>query len=598
MKPEHLWAGTENHNLSDIKAIMLYTYCRKYVIMFSKGSVIMLVSNKKELEKYSSDYRLWQGVPSIEVTKNGRIFIAFYSGGTKEEMGNFVVLKKSEDGVNFSQPIAAAIPDEGYRCYDQCLWIDPLGRLWFMWSKMPDHAVHAAICDDPDADELKWGEEFEVGNDIMMNRPTVLSTGEWLFPIAVWAKNVISGCIPQTKTKDRKAFVYKTVDNGKTFTKMGGASVPHRAFDEHMVLELNDGILAMYVRTSYGIGVSYSYDRGKTWTGGGDSGISGPCSRFHIRRLKSGRVLLLNHVNFTERNDYGRNNLTALLSEDDGKTWKYSLLLDGRDSVSYPDAKEADDGYIYITYDRDRGGLKNSLEEVYACEREILMAKITEDDIINGKLVSSESKLMVVADKLGKYSKENENPYKEVKKYSEKELAECLEEKTPEEIKDILFTHYRLNCECMGRMMYTQFDNLMEKLENGEGNRKNLILEIIRLIRSVVCVKKQSMPIIEKIKLVVMENLDKDMSIKELSEKVGLSNYYMAHLFKNTTGITVSEFRNAMRLTKAKEMLINSDDKIADIAYTCGFGSSSYFSKRFISSEKISPSEYRERFKK
>ncbi len=44
-----------------------------------------------------------------------------------------------------------------------------------------------------------------------------------------------------------------------------------------------------------------------------------------------------------------------MLSEDDGATWKYSLMIDERDDVSYPDAKEADDGYIYITYDRERG---------------------------------------------------------------------------------------------------------------------------------------------------------------------------------------------------------------------------------------------------
>ena len=36
-----------------------------------------------------------------------------------------------------------------------------------------------------------------------------------------------------------------------------------------------------------------------------------------------------------------------MLSEDEGKTWKYKLRLDGRNLVSYPDSKEADDGYIY-----------------------------------------------------------------------------------------------------------------------------------------------------------------------------------------------------------------------------------------------------------
>lgn len=36
-----------------------------------------------------------------------------------------------------------------------------------------------------------------------------------------------------------------------------------RAYDEHMVLEMNDGRIMMIVSTMYGLGVSYSYDRGK-----------------------------------------------------------------------------------------------------------------------------------------------------------------------------------------------------------------------------------------------------------------------------------------------------------------------------------------------
>ena len=173
-----------------------------------------------------------------------------------------------------------------------------------------------------------------------------------------------------------------------------------------MVLELNDGTLAMYVRTDYEITISHSYDRRKTWTHGIDSTLSGPCSRFFIGRLKSGRILLINHYDFK-----GRNILTALLSEDEGKTFPYKLLLDERDNVSYPDAKEATDGYIYITYDRERGCLRNCFKEVYECAREILVARITEDDILNGSVKNPGSKLKHIASKLGKYAFENDNTF-------------------------------------------------------------------------------------------------------------------------------------------------------------------------------------------
>jgi hypothetical protein len=97
-----------------------------------------------------------------------------------------------------------------------------------------------------------------------------------------------------------------------------------------------------------------------------------------------------------------------MLSEDDGESFPYKLLLDERSNVSYPDAKEADDGFIYITYDRERGGFKNNLDEVYACAREILFAKITEEDIIRGELGEG-SRLRQVVSRLGKY--EGEDPF-------------------------------------------------------------------------------------------------------------------------------------------------------------------------------------------
>lgn len=368
----------------------------------------MFITEKSELVRFGTPYRIWQGIPGIEVTEKGRIFSTFYSGGIKEEVNNFAVLLKSDDGVSFGEPIAVAF-EEGNRCYDPCLWIDPLGRLWFTWACAPRQAVYAVICNDPDAERLQWGEVFKIGEEVMMNKPTVLSTGEWLFPIAVWHHSVYTGGFTSDKdAADRKAFAYKTVDCGQSFTVLGGADIRKRSFDEHMILELSDGRLAMFVRTTYGIGVSYSYDGGKNWTKGEDTGWGGPCSRFFIRRLKSGRILLINHYNYI-----GRSHLTAMLSEDECKTWKYKLLLDERSGVSYPDAKEHDDGYIYITYDYQRGAFQDSLDKVYSKAREILFAKITENDIINGRLVDKESQLKRTVSKLGKYALENENPFDE-----------------------------------------------------------------------------------------------------------------------------------------------------------------------------------------
>lgn len=554
----------------------------------------MLITDKNEIVKFSSPYRLWHGVPGIEVTRGGRIFSTFYSGGTKESVNNFIVLTKSDDGVNFSEPIAVLFK-ENYRCYDPCIWIDPLNRLWFIWALAPEHAVYAVICDDPDAEELVWREEIMIGKDVMMNKPTVLSTGEWLFPIAVWHNNVLTvgGFNSKEGDSDRKAFAYKTIDGGKTFTKLGGSDIENRSFDEHMILELSDGRLAMYVRTTYGIGVSYSFDRGKTWTKGEDSGLGGPCSRFFISRLKSGRILLVNHYNFS-----GRSHITAMLSEDECKTWKYKLLLDERSNVSYPDAVEANDGFIYITYDRERGTAADTMDKIYSSAREILFAKITEEDIINGKLVNSESKLKCVISKLDKYINEDENPFEEINRFSDNALTKHLLDKSNDELVSFIFDHYQINCMNMHQLENAKIDALIEALGENDCDREKTIREIISLVRSVASYSADDVPVVERIKGMIQGDLTDAQSVKSIADKLGISMYYMCHLFKKTTGITIGDYKKELKITKAKSYLVNTDKKISEIAQECGFGSDSYFSKVFMASEKLSPTQYRDFAKK
>ena len=71
----------------------------------------------------------------------------------------------------------------------------------------------------------------------------------------------------------------------------------------------------------------------------------------------------------------------AMLSEDDGKTWKGGLMIDARKDVSYPDGVEAEDGVIRIIYDYQRRDA-----------REILMATFTEEDVLCGRPVSGKAR--------------------------------------------------------------------------------------------------------------------------------------------------------------------------------------------------------------
>jgi hypothetical protein len=94
--------------------------------------------------------------------------------------------------------------------------------------------------------------------------------------------------------------------------------------------------------------------------------------------------LLVNHFRFD-----GRNNLTASLSDDEGRSWYGHLLLDERSDVSYPDGIETSDGVIYVIYDRERTKAK-----------EILFGRLTEGDIEAGRPVSPECRLKQLINKV------------------------------------------------------------------------------------------------------------------------------------------------------------------------------------------------------
>lgn len=556
----------------------------------------MFITDKKALRAYYADCRLWQGIPGIAVTRGGRIFCTFFSGGIREQLGNYCLVIYSDDGgKSFSEPIVAVNLGEKSRAYDPCLWIDPDERLWFFWACAPRHAVYASVCCNPDAQKLCWSAPRIIGHDVMLNKPIVLRNGNWLLPIAVWdAETCI---VVRSEGKDRLPFAYKSDDNGITFERLGGAMAEQRRIDEHMFVEKKDGSIDMYIRVKYGIAKSTSYDGGQTWSKAEDSGLGGPNSRFHISRLRSGRLLLINHHNFTKRD-----HLTAMLSDDDGKTWKGFLLLDER-KCSYPDAQETENGDIYITYDRGRGNNLSNLEEVLEHPREILLAKIREEDILAGKLVSEGSYLKHIINKLTVYRGKDKNPYREIKLYSGNEYIRFLESlKVPQKMIEQMFDDFGYSCLSLSAAQYALVDEAVQTVLNGsKTERMNSLGEIFEILRGASLYDESDTEIkyiIEKIKEYIDGHLYETLSLDAMAEKLNISKYYMCHAFKKQQNCTIGNYHFSKRICEAERLLVNTDDSITDIVHKLGFSSSAYFTKQFKQLLGITPSAYRAQKKK
>ncbi len=549
----------------------------------------MLITKNEQLKKFAPETRLWQGIPAIEKTRGGKLFAALYSGNTKETVGNYcALLVSADDGKTWADPVAVAYIGEHGRCYDPCLWIDPNGRLWFIWAEHPARCVKAVICDNPDAEPLVWSDEFCLSGEVMLNKPIVLTSGEWLFPSAFWDGKLYGFPGQQDVFGESTvggSAVLKSTDRGKTISRIGGAIVPSRSFDEHMLLEKQDGTVHMYVRTTYGIGESVSYDRGKTWTTAFDSKLGGPCSRFHIRRLRSGSVLLINHVNFT-----GRNNLTALLSDDDGATWKWSLLLDGRNDVSYPDVTEDGDGNIYVIYDRERGCFKKSMSEALKDAREILLCKFTEDDIKAGR---GENIKRRTVSRLGEYRGEDKNPYGELALYSDEEYIKLLVNTAePQDALEKIFSRFGVSCSQMHQIDRRALDGAISELLVG-GASLALVERVVSILSANKTVSDGAGAVFGRMMDYISENLTQDFTLDDMAERLSASKFYLCHLFKEKTGTSVYRYRQELRLSKAKKLLLETEFSLGDIAEQSGFCDQSYFTKLFKLLENITPTEYR-----
>jgi len=352
--------------------------------------------------EYSDEKRDYGMVIGTDRTPKGRIWAAWVAGGDSA-LAYFVLATSDDQGESWSKPRLVIHPPktaEGFRhsVLVGNLWTDPTGKLWLFYDQSLEQfdgraGVWAITCENPNSDQPVWSEPTRIWHGMTLNKPTVLKNGDWLLPVSLWDRSRISkpfreSAFPELDNQ-RMAHWFVSTAQGKSWQRRGGVAFPDPQFDEHMLVELKDGRLWMLARDNHGISQSFSADQGKTWSQPERSGIENPSSRFFLRRLASGNILLVKNGPLDRKT--GRVELTAFLSDDEGKSWKGGLLIDERNDVSYPDGFQAPDGMIYTIHDRER-----------AKEREILMTRFSEADILAGKFVTTGSKgKMMVSKALG-----------------------------------------------------------------------------------------------------------------------------------------------------------------------------------------------------
>jgi len=147
------------------------------------------------------------------------------------------------------------------------------------------------------------------------------------------------------------SFMAISDDHGNTWTS--SLPVVGRGNVQPSIIQKKDGSLVAFMRDNGDepgrIMVSTSNDEGYTWTIAQKTDIPNPGASVEAIALKNGEWVLI----YNNQED-GRNRLVISLSEDDGKSWKWTRVMEerepGKGSFSYPSIIQSEDGLIHATF--------------------------------------------------------------------------------------------------------------------------------------------------------------------------------------------------------------------------------------------------------
>ena len=150
-----------------------------------------------------------------------------------------------------------------------------------------------------------------------------------------------------------------------------------------------------------------------------------------------------------------------------------------------------------------------------------------------------------------------------------------------------------------------KLDGLLELNENSdfqtEINSARLIVDILSiLLQDITESREEKYPgrlKMTEVKKYLDEHYTEKFSLDELSERFFISKYHLSREFHQYYGTTLNQYVISRRLTQAKKLLRFSALTLDEIARSCGFYDASYLNRQFKNSEGITASEFRKKWK-
>jgi len=114
------------------------------------------------------------------------------------------------------------------------------------------------------------------------------------------------------------------------------------------------------------------------------------------------------------------------------------------------------------------------------------------------------------------------------------------------------------------------------------------------LANQILLQQKDSEPAqITRARQFIEANYQEELSLAVVAQKAGMSTFYFCKMFKKTTGVHFARYVSCVRIEKAKNLLLNPNYRISEIAFDVGFQSLTHFNRIFRDIAGQAPTEYR-----
>lgn len=92
----------------------------------------------------------------------------------------------------------------------------------------------------------------------------------------------------------------------------------------------------------------------------------------------------------------------------------------------------------------------------------------------------------------------------------------------------------------------------------------------------------------------IVQNFSSQFSMKDLADRLGMSERTFTRFFRTATGNSVTDFVNRLRVNKACQLLMETERYVTNICYDAGFNNVANFNRRFLELKGMTPKEFRQ----